>query len=106
MNATVSALCYTLARLHDPRPQPRCYNPTVRFVLAQLGRAPRTVAFGLTVLTGCLPCSGFLYGGPFPRLDPDRRLRVVALWRHLPLGRDLIRFYESLTVFHVFSDAM
>lgn len=102
----VSALCYTLAGVHDPRPLPRCYNPTVRFVLAQLGRAPRTLGLGLGALTGLLECSGLLFGARFTHLAPERRLRVVALWRRLPLGRDLIRFYESLTVFHLFADAL
>lgn len=106
MQSIVSALCYTLAGQHDPRPRPRCYNPTVRFVWAQLGRAPRTLAWGLVALTRLLDCSGLVYGRRFTHLPPECRLRIVGLWRRLPVGRDLIRFYESLTVFHLFSDAL
>jgi hypothetical protein len=97
---TVSALCYDLARSHDPGSLP-C-NDVVRFALRQHARLPvflrwplrwATIAFGLAGAT------------PYWRRSVEARRRRCESWRQSRLGpcRDLIRFYESLTVMALYS---
>jgi len=101
----VSALCYTVIRAHfgeragDPGVR---WNRTVRFVLAQHARMPDYLRFPLKVLTlvfvtwSSLPALRSLR-----TLDPDRRWMRIEGMRRSRIGpfRDLIRFYEGLTVF-------
>jgi choline dehydrogenase-like flavoprotein len=101
----VSALCYSFIRAHFGEragaPGPR-WNRTVRFVLDQHGRMPDYLRLPLKVLTLL-----FVYWSNLPRLrsyralDPDRRWRRIERMRRSILGpfRDLIRFYEGLTLF-------
>jgi len=101
----VSALCYSFIQAHfggragEPRP---CWNSTVRFVLDQHARMPDYLRLSVQVLTLL-----FVYWSSFPRLrsyhglDADQRWTRVARMRGSSFGpfKDLIRFYEGLTVF-------
>jgi len=101
----VSALCYSFIRAHFGRragePGPR-WNRTVRFVLDQHARMPDYLRLSLKVLTLL-----FVYCSSLPRprsyhaLDPEHRWERIERMRRSFLGpfKDLIRFYEGLTVF-------
>jgi choline dehydrogenase-like flavoprotein len=101
----VSALCYSFIRAHfGPRagePGP-AWNRTVRFVLAQHARMPDYLRVPLQILT-----LTFVAWSNFPRLAgyrslaPDRRWTRIERMRRSSLGpfRDLVRFYEGLTIF-------
>jgi choline dehydrogenase-like flavoprotein len=100
----VSALCYAFIRAHfgarAGEPGPR-WNNTVRFVLAQHARMPDYLRLPFQVLTLLfVHWSGFPRPGAYRGLDPDRRWSRIAGMRRSILGpfRDLIRFYEGLTI--------
>jgi choline dehydrogenase-like flavoprotein len=101
----VSALSYSFIRGHfgarAGEPGPR-WNRTVRFVLDQHGRMPDYLRLPLKVLTLLfVHWSNLPRLGSYRALDPDRRWRRIERMRSSVLGpfRDLIRFYEGLTVF-------
>ncbi len=101
----VSALCYSFIRAHfgarAGAPGP-AWNSTVRFVLAQHGRMPDYLRFPFKVLTLLFVAwSGLPRLGSFRDLDPDQRGTRIERMRKSLLGpfRDLIRFYEGLTIF-------
>jgi choline dehydrogenase-like flavoprotein len=101
----VSALCYSFIRAHfaaragAPGPS---WNRTVRFVLDQHARMPDYLRLPFQVLTLLLVYwSGFPRLGSYRNLNADRRWRRIERMRRSMLGpfRDLIRFYEGLTVY-------
>src|SRR5262245_7754879 len=101
----VSALSYSFIRGHfgarAGEPGPR-WNRTVRFVLDQHGRMPDYLRLPLKILTLLfIHWSNLPRLGSYRALDPDRRWRRIERMRSSVLGpfRDLIRFYEGLTVF-------
>ena len=101
----VSALSYSFIRAHfgarAGEPGPR-WNRTVRFVLDQHGRMPDYLRLPLKILTLLfIHWSNLPRQGSYRTLDPDRRWRRIERMRSSILGpfRDLIRFYEGLTVF-------
>jgi choline dehydrogenase-like flavoprotein len=103
--AAVSALCYSFIEAHfgarAGMPGP-AWNRTVRFVLDQLGRMPDYLRLPLQVLTLLFVYwSGFPRLGSFCFLDPQRRWkRIVGMrWSIFSPFRELIRLYESLTVY-------
>jgi choline dehydrogenase-like flavoprotein len=101
----VSALCYAFIRAHFGEragaPGVR-WNRTVGFVLDQHGRMPDYLRLPLKFLT-----LAFVYWSNLPRLrsyrgvDPDLRWKRIERMRGSTVGpfRDLVRFYEGLTVF-------
>jgi choline dehydrogenase-like flavoprotein len=101
----VSALCYSFIRAHfaeragEPGPH---WNRTVRFVLDQHDRMPDYLCLPLQILTLLfVHWSGLPRIGSYRAVDPDRRWRWIERMRGSKVGpfRDLIRFYEGLTVF-------
>src|SRR5262245_13524487 len=101
----VSALCYSFIAAHfgarGGEPGPR-WNRTVRFVLDQHGRMPDYLRLPLKVLTLLFVCwSNLPRLTSYRSLDPDGRWRRVERMRRSRIGpfRDLIRFYEGLTIF-------
>jgi choline dehydrogenase-like flavoprotein len=101
----VSALCYSFIRARfGPRagePGPS-WNGTVRFVLAQHARMPDYLRLPLQVLTLLfVHLSGFPRLGSYRGLDADERWRRIERMRRSAFSplRDLIRFYEGLTLF-------
>jgi hypothetical protein len=73
-----------------------------RFVLDQHGRMPDYLRMPLMLVTlafDTYPC--VVRGRPFHCLEMSDRPRFLRAWKQGRLGvqRDLIKFYESLTVF-------
>jgi hypothetical protein len=107
--STVSAICYELARSQDcgvAAIDRAPYNDVAAFVLAQWNRMPRFLAWPLRFATIVFAATGILSGGGlFHRLPPNRRGVLVDSWRNSFLGpcRDLIRFYQSLTILAFYS---
>jgi choline dehydrogenase-like flavoprotein len=100
----VSALCYAFIRAHfgaRAGAAGPAWNRTVRFVLDQHARMPDYLRLPLKVLTVL-----FVHWSGLPRLasyrylDADRRWHRIERMRRSILGpfRDLIRFYEGLTI--------
>jgi choline dehydrogenase-like flavoprotein len=101
----VSALCYSFIHAHfgqragEPGP---AWNRTVRFVLAQHARMPDYLRVPLQVVTLMFAAwSSFPRLAGYRSLAPGRRWALIERMRRSPLGpfRDLIRFYEGLTIF-------
>jgi len=105
----VSALAYSLAQAHaepgraDLQPP---YNDLTRFVLRQQAHMPDYLRAPLRAATLGFDLAGLLRtGGPFHRQPPANRRRQVEAWKNSRLGwrRDLIRYYESLATFALYS---
>lgn len=104
LDATVSALAYSLASEHARGAAPELaapYNDVARFLERQCRRLPDTLRLPIAVAT--LLFDGFglvLWGAPFHRQSPEKRQRQIEIWRHARLRawRDFIRYYESLAI--------
>ncbi|NEO84105.1 MAG: hypothetical protein F6J87_07605 [Spirulina sp. SIO3F2] len=102
---TISALCYSIIADRCPAPDssnPFPHNEVVRFVIAQTGQMPDFFRLPIALLTLSFDLWGIVQGGaPFHCLPHQRRDRQIQSWRNSPLSpcRDLIRLYESLTIF-------
>ncbi len=105
---TISALSYELASRHaweqdDPHPN---YNHVARFVLEQVDRMPRFLAWGVKAATAFFACSRWMLEGSFfHRCPPGRRRVQVESWSRSRIGlcRDLMKFYTSLVVLALYS---
>jgi choline dehydrogenase-like flavoprotein len=108
--AVASAICYSIIRAHfggsagEPGPT---WNRTVLFVLDQTGRMPDFLRFPLMILTllfDIYPHSG--RPGVFHAMAPERRAACVAGARRSMVGpfRDLMRYFEALTIFSFSSE--
>lgn len=102
---TVSALCYSIIHQRcEPTSSALAFphNDIVHFVLQQHNRMPDFLRFPILFLTLVFDLWGILQGSsPFHRSLPATRWRQIKSWRSSRIGfcRDLMRFYESLTVF-------
>ncbi|MGL5082118.1 MAG: hypothetical protein ACRC8A_11590 [Microcoleaceae cyanobacterium] len=102
--AIVSAICYSLIDKHCRFYQNEHHfphNKVVHFVLGQHLRMPDYLQFPILILTLIFDIIGVLQGNrPFHHQSPQVRSQQIDLWRNSSIGfcRDLIRFYESLTV--------
>ena len=102
--ATVSALCYSFIdqQSKDASTETFPHNQVVRFVLAQHRNMPDYLRWPLVILTGLFGLSSiFTQGQRFHRLPVTARTHQILVWKTSPIKvcRDLIRFYESLSVF-------
>lgn len=104
-HSTVSALCHVLVRKgfagDDAEFSPSVCNDAVRFALAQHAGMPDFLRGPLFLLTVVFGLQAFGKSGRlFHRQTPEARWAHVLAWKSSRLGarRDLIRFYESLTV--------
>jgi choline dehydrogenase-like flavoprotein len=101
----VSALCYAFIRAHfggRAGAAGPTWNRTVRFVLDQHARMPDYLRLPLKILTLLfVRWSGLPHLGSFHHLDAERRWRRIDNMRRSRIGpfRDLIRFYEGLTIY-------
>jgi hypothetical protein len=108
---TVSALVYAIAGPHAAENQPGLlppYNDVTQFVLEQHARLPAWMRKALKAATigfdfASLPRAG----SRFHKLAPEIRRRRIQAWKGSPLSfqRDLIRYFESLSLFGVFGRA-
>lgn len=108
LDATTSALCYSLAAEHAGATPALDgpYNDVTAFVTAQRGRLAAWLRWPVLLATGVFSLAGLRHGGrPFHRLRPDVRARQIAAWRASRLGplRDFVRFYESLAVLALYA---
>ena len=101
--AIVSALVWSLAGEHaaaggDSALAPP-YNDLTAFALAQHGRLPDFLRAPMTAATLAFNWLGGR-ARPFHQAAPMARARQIAAWRSSPrdFQRDLIRYYESLTL--------
>lgn len=99
---TVSALAYSFGAAHaEPKQsdfQPP-YNDLTAFILRQYTRLPDYLSFPVAAATLALDWNGF------HRRPPTDRGRQIAAWKTCRLGfaRDLIRYYETLATFALYS---
>jgi hypothetical protein len=102
---TVSALVYSLIRERcpeDARARQFLENRVVRFVLAQHARMPDYLRLPIKLATLLFDAYARLTTlRAFHRLSDQRRVHQIRAWRLSRLGpfRDLIKFYESLSVY-------
>lgn len=107
---TASALVDAIAAGHAREPTAPPTGGTdriVEFVRGQVAHMSTPLRRPMRLATCGLSLLALLStGAPLHRLSLDRRRRLVDRWRASPLGpiRDVVRFYESLTVFALFSD--
>lgn len=104
LDKTVSALVHTIAAEHDRHPSARRSGPYLRaaeFVSGQIAHMTAPLRLPMRIATCGLSVLSLLATGSFfHRLPPQRRQRLVDRWRTSAFGpvRDVIRFYDSLTV--------
>jgi hypothetical protein len=102
---TAAALVDTIAAggVGDPRVRPPASgHAAAGFVLGQLAHVSSPLRWPLRAATCGLSLIALLAtGAPFHRLPLARRRRLVDGWRRSALGplRDVVRLYDSLTVF-------
>lgn len=99
----VTALCHSFIREHYGAragvPGP-AWERTVRFVLAQHARMPDYLRLPFLAATLVFNYGAIAaYARPFHRLQEAPRWRHIAFMRRLGPFRDLMRFYEGLSVF-------
>ena len=108
--STVSALCYSYIYQHHHEHQlllnfPQ--NQVVEFVMAQRKNMPDYLKLPLLILTAIFDLWSIMRRGKrFHHLSPILRLQQIAAWKMSPLKvcRDLMRFYESLTIFSYYAN--
>jgi choline dehydrogenase-like flavoprotein len=109
LHDTVSALVYSLARNqagsgHSELSQP--YNDLTRFILQQQDQLPDYLRTPMRMLTLGFDALGYLKTGHcfHNRAEPIRSTQIAA-WKNSKLSfqRDLIRYYESLAIFGLYS---
>lgn len=104
LDKTVSAIVHTIAAEHDRHPSVRRSGPylgVTEFVAGQVAHMTAPLRLPIRIATcGLSVLSLLTTGSLFHRLTLERRQRLVDRWRTSALGpvRDVIRFYDSLTV--------
>ncbi|MBF0137740.1 MAG: hypothetical protein H7833_14815 [Magnetococcus sp. DMHC-1] len=104
-DAAVSALVHSvlLERCADPDCDPSPWaNSIVRFVLEQRAKMPSHTGMAVALLTLFLDMAPlWRFGKPFHFLRHEKRQVIMTGWRWSWLGpcRELLRFYEALTLF-------
>ncbi len=106
---TIAALCDTVIRGRCAAPEAQIAErgeEVRRFVLGQLGAMPDHVRWGFYLLTLVFDATGWLHAGTsFRRAGHEARWRQIAAWRGLPIVREFIRFYETMTVYSWYGHA-
>jgi hypothetical protein len=106
VSALVASLISELAR--SGTPDDRSTEAAVtRFLLATYAAMPDYLRPPLRILTLLFGVSGIATAGRwFHRLPQEARLRQIEAWRSSSVGfrRDLIKFFETLTVFGWFAE--
>ncbi|NJO71469.1 MAG: hypothetical protein HC825_06820 [Oscillatoriales cyanobacterium RM1_1_9] len=99
-----SAICYTVIHQNYPSSQDQSafpHNQIVQFVIDQYHRMPDYLHLPILGLTILFDLFGIAQGQGFFHQQPVRiRAQQMQGWQNSSLSpcRDLIRFYESLTV--------
>jgi hypothetical protein len=107
---TVSSLCYAIIenkQLLESNPNFFPHNQVVNFVLKQHQNMPDYLRLPILILTvGLNSYSFFQKGKLLTFISTDLRCQYLDQWKQSSLSplRDLMRFYESLTVFAWYSN--
>ena len=107
--ATISALCYTFINKHSDKDRSLLHfpnNQVVEFVRSQHRNMPDYLKLPLLILTAIFDLYSIIRRGKrFHQLPPNIRVHQIAAWKMSPLRvcRDLMRFYESLTIFSYYA---
>jgi hypothetical protein len=102
---TVAALSESVIRDRCPGTEsadPSTYAAVARFLADQQRRMPDYLRIPFRCLTLLFDAWALpLTGRPFHRASPAQRARQIRAWKGSALGvrRDLIKFYESLSIF-------
>lgn len=108
---TVYALAESIARERCPNTPDgglEARRSVARFLLEQQRRMPDYLRLPMRCLTLAFDASALPFTGrSFHALPHEARLRQIRAWRGSRLGvrRDLIRFYEGLTIFAWYAEA-
>ncbi len=99
VSALVDSLVAQRAEVQRPELAPP-YNDVTNFVLREHSRMAGGLREAMMAATFGFDLQGLLRGSCFSRLSPENRARQIESWRNSPISvqRDLIRFYESLTI--------
>lgn len=109
LDVTISALVHAVASGHDSSPavrHGRPYHPVAEFAVGQVAHMTAPLRLPMRVATMGLSMLALVSTGSWlHRLPVERRRRLVDRWRNSRVGaiRDVIRFYESLTVLSLYS---
>jgi hypothetical protein len=106
VSALVASLIAELARSGTPNDR-STEAAVTRFLLATYAAMPDYLRAPLRLLTLLFGVSGIATAGRgFHRLPQEARLRQIEAWRSSSVGfrRDLIKFFETLTVFGWFAE--
>lgn len=107
---TVSALCDSFIYLHDSGDRKQVnmkQNQVVEFVMAQRQNMPDYLKLPLVILTAIFDLWSIIRRGKrFHQLPLSICTQQITAWKMSPVKicRDLIRFYESLTIFSYYSN--
>ncbi len=110
IDSVVSALVESIIRercIGTEAGEIHSHDSIVRFLLRQLARMPDYLRFPLKCLTLLFNVWSLPFTGrTFHCLPYDRQLRQIRDWRDSSFGfrRDLIKFYETFTVFGWYSE--
>jgi hypothetical protein len=105
----VSAICYSIIQQYcssSNNTNSFLCNQVVNFVLEQHNRMPDYLKLPIVILTLIFDLAGLFSNGiPFCQQSSNIRSTQLKNWHHSPfnLSRDLMRFYESLTIFGWYS---
>ena len=102
---TVSALAYSFANSLSPQFEPP-FNDLTRFVLQQHSDMPDFLRMPMCMATLGFDVSGLFPGGKiFHNQRSESRQRQILAWKNSGIGfqRDLIRYFESLATFALYS---
>lgn len=108
---TVYALAESIARercQNTPDGGPEACRSVAQFLLEQQRRMPDYLRLPMRCLTLAFDAWALPFTGrSFHSLPHEARLRQIQAWRDSWLGprRDLIRFYEGLTIFAWYAEA-
>ena len=106
LHDVVSALAYSFAAPHaQARELAPPYNDLTRFILTQRAQMPDYLRIPMKMAALGFDWSGMLRGKRFHCQSPEQRARQINTWKNSRLGfqRDLIRYFESLAIFGLYS---
>lgn len=109
LDATISGLVHAIASEHDTSQEVshgRPYNFVAEFAVGQVANMTAPLRLPMRIATVGLSALALVRTGSWlHRLPVERRRRLVGRWRTSRIGviRDVVRFYDSLTVLSLFS---
>lgn len=108
LDVTISALVHAVAVQHDTSPlvaHGESYGPIADFAVGQVAHMTSPLRLPMRLATMGLSVLALVSAGAWlHRLPVERRRRLIGRWRSSRIGaiRDVIRFYDSLTVLSLY----